>query len=332
MNDPVLALLDLLRRHDGPLSGEEAGRALHITRSAISKHIATLRRRGYDIESGPRRGHRLRSGTDAPRAEEVLPLLATKAIGRVLRYFDTVESTNAVAATEALAGAPEGMVVTADAQTAGRGRQHRTWCSPAGCNLYFSLVLRPRVLPRRVPQISLVAAAAVHQALADVCPSLDLKIKWPNDILDPSGRKLCGILCEGDLEADSVHHVIVGVGLNVNMQKIPPELRRIATSLSILEGRKVSRPALLAAILNRFEAAYARWQRSPSLTPLLPYLERHSFLAGQNVRVENIAGRLEGRAEGMTAEGALKLRTAAGRIETVEAGDVLLCRKPGDKR
>jgi BirA family biotin operon repressor/biotin-[acetyl-CoA-carboxylase] ligase len=327
VNATTQAVLEFLRRHAEPVSGQATGRALGVSRSAVSKHVEALRRAGYRIESVPRRGHRLLSSPDTPRSEQVSPLLTTRAIGRPIEYVATVDSTNAAAARAAAAGAAEGLVVVADAQTAGRGRQQRTWSSPPGCNLYFSVLLRPRVLPHRVAQISLVAAVAVHQALADVRPELDLGIKWPNDILASSGEKLCGILCEADLEADLVHHAIVGIGLNVNMREGPAPIRGVATSLYRLTRSVTPRPLVLASVLNRLEAAYERWRTAPDLGPLLPYLDRHSVLTGRQVDVSNVAGRFQGRAEGLTADGRLRVRTADGRRRTVDAGDVQRVRK-----
>lgn len=322
MNHTTAAVLDLLRRAAGRLSGESIGRNLDISRSAVSKHIAALRRHGYAIESAPRRGHILRACADIPGPEEVSPLLNTRAIGRVIRFFDTVDSTNTVAAREATVAAAEGTVIVADAQTAGRGRQQRTWTSPAGCSLYFSIILRPRVPPRRVPQISLVAAVAVHQALLNVHPGLNIGIKWPNDILTDDGLKLCGILCESELETDAVHHAIVGIGLNVNTRAFPASLRGIATSLRIQAGNDSSRPAVLAAVLNRFEEVYTVWQKSSDLTPLLPYLNRFSALKKRLIEVRGVSSSTRGRVAGLTPDGELLVRTGRNTVRTVACGDV----------
>lgn len=327
MNETACAVLNLLRRTAGPCSGEAVGRALGISRSAVSKHIAALRRAGYAIESVPRRGHRLQAGSDTPRPEEVAPLLQTRTLGRTLRFLDSTDSTNAVAAREAANGAPEGTVIVADAQTAGRGRQHRTWTSPAGCNLYFSLVLRPRVEPARIAQLSLVAAVAVHQALLDLHPELPVAIKWPNDLLDNTGRKLCGILCEAALEADAVHHAIVGIGLNVNARKFPAALRTVACSLRTLTGADTARPAMLAAILNRFEPAYTQWQAAPDLGPFLPYLEKFSALNGRRVKVHGISKQFTGRVEGLAPHGELLLRDSRNTLHAIACGDVHLEKK-----
>lgn len=321
MNPTTQSVLSLLKRASGPLSGEAVGRELDISRSAVSKHIAALRRAGYAIESATHRGHRLLSSANTFGPEEVTPLLKTRTIGRAIRDFGSVDSTNTVASREASAGAPEGTVIVADAQTAGRGRQQRTWTSPAGCNVYCSIILRPRVPPRRVPQISLVAAMAVHQALRDLHPDLKLAIKWPNDILSAAGRKLCGILCESEMETDAVHHAIVGIGLNVNTRRFPSSLRAIATSLRMETGKETPRAKVLAALLNRFEEVYREWQAAPDLAPLLPYLNRFSALNGRTIEVRGIADAVRGRVEGLTPEGELLLRTGRTAVLSVACGD-----------
>jgi BirA family biotin operon repressor/biotin-[acetyl-CoA-carboxylase] ligase len=322
MNPTAGSVLALLKSSSGHLSGEAIGTELRISRSAVAKHISALRRAGYGIESVTNRGHRLLSTVDTPRPEEVAPLLRTSAIGRTIRFFETVDSTNTFAALEAAAGAAEGTVVVADTQTAGRGRQHREWDSPAGCNLYFSIVLRPRVPPRRIPQISLVAAVAMHRALCDIVPAVKFLIKWPNDILTEDGLKVCGILCEGELETDSVHHAIAGIGLNVNARKFAPALRGTATSLRMLTGANTPRPAVLAAVLNRFEEAYTGWQAAPDLSPLLPYLSKHSFLTNRTIEVRGMGNGTAGGVIGLTPEGELILCTGRGRTATVACGDV----------
>lgn len=326
MNPTTRSVLGLLRRARGHLSGEAIGRELEISRSAVSKHISALRRSGYDIESATKRGHRLLSGIDTPASEEVTPLLTTAAIGRHITFLDTVDSTNTAAAREAAAEAPEGTVIVADTQTAGRGRQHREWLSPAGCNLYFSIILRPRVSPRRIPQISLVAAAAVHRALSPLVAGL--RIKWPNDILTANGLKICGILCEGELETDSVHHAVVGIGLNVNTRRFPPALRKTASSLRIETGVDTPRPSVLASVLNSFEEAYLTWQAARDLTPLLPYLEKFSALDGRTIEVRGLTETTSGRVEGLTPEGELLVRTARGDVQAVSCGDAHVTRPP----
>lgn len=323
MNATADAVLKILMEREGAVSGAEIGAALGISRSAVSKHTKRLRAMGYRIESVPRRGHRLLASVNVPYPAEVTPHLTTTVIGRRLLYFDQVDSTNAFAAKEGAAGAEEGTVVVADAQSAGRGRLERTWVSPSGCNLYATALLRPAVLPSRVSELGLVAAVAIHRALVESVPEVETRIKWPNDIL-VGQRKLCGILCESELESDRVHYALVGIGINVNMTSFPPDLRRTATSLALQTKTEHSRPTLLASVLNSFEEAYDQWKAAEDLSPLLGYLRANSALTGRRVTVRNVAGECRGRVAGISPAGELVLMTDAEQDTPIASGDVLL--------
>ncbi len=329
MNETTQRVLQLLKGGGVFLSGERIGRRLGISRSAVWKHVRDLKEAGYGIDSSPKIGYGLRTVANVPLAAEVTPHLKTRALGRVLEYHEMVDSTNRAAAELALRGAPEGAVVVADAQSAGRGRMGRRWESPAGENLYFSVLLTPSVEPARVPQLALVAAVAVHEGLAACCPDIPALIKWPNDIL-VGGRKLAGILCEASLEADRVHRVILGVGINVNGAGVPRALRGSATTLRIAGGRETSRPALLGAVLNQLEVRYEGWLRDGSLSGLLGYFEGHSALNGRPVAAENLTGVVRGIARGITPTGELVIERAGGALVHLLAGDVHLLPPDGD--
>jgi BirA family biotin operon repressor/biotin-[acetyl-CoA-carboxylase] ligase len=248
--------------------------------------------------------------------------LATETFGRNLDCLETVDSTNRVAAERAEAGAPEGTTVVAETQLSGRGRRGRSWISPPGVNLYFSIILRPRVAPARIGQLTLVAAVALHRALSSFAPAVSLLIKWPNDILVAGGEKIAGILCEAGIEADVVRHAVVGIGINVNGRTVPPALAGVATSLSRESGSEHSRPQLLAAVLNNFEQDYRRWLGGPDLTGFLPYLQEHSALGGRTVAVEGPGGQRVGRVEGIGPDGELLLRDGGGSAMKICSGEV----------
>jgi len=323
MNETTERVLGLLKAGGEFLSGEEIGRRLGVSRSAVWKHVRELKRAGYGIVSVPKKGYSLRAVANVPLAAEVTPHLKTSTLGRSIEYLDTVDSTNRAAGELARQGAGEGAVVVADAQTAGRGRMGRRWESPAGDNLYFSVLLTPNVEPARVPQLALVAAVAVHEGLAEFCPEITAQIKWPNDIL-VGGRKVAGILCEANLEADRVHRVILGIGINVNGSRVPRGLQATATTLRLAGGREVSRPALLGAVINHLEARYEGWLRDGSLSGLLDYFERHSALNGKPVAAENLSGVVRGVARGIAPTGELMIEMAGGERLHLLAGDVHL--------
>jgi len=320
MNPVTARILERLLHDGGFVSGEDLCGEPRISRSAVWKHIVALRKAGYAIEAVSGKGYRLNSLTGDPVAEEVGPLLDTVSFGRQFTWLESTDSTNLRARALAREGAGEGCVVVADSQTGGRGRMRRAWLSPSDVNLYCSIVLRPSVPSIRVPEIPLLAAASIHGAIAAECPGLDIFIKWPNDIIAGS-RKLCGILCEMESEPDFTHFVVVGFGLNVNLDPVPEELLDIATSLAIETGRTFSRARLLAAVLNRFEQLYLEWCGRDDLTFLLPLLEAHAWLKGHELKIEQFNRVLTGTEAGLSPQGHLLLRTADGSIMHVTSGE-----------
>jgi BirA family biotin operon repressor/biotin-[acetyl-CoA-carboxylase] ligase len=322
MNENTGTVLRLLKEAAGDyLSGDTIARECAISRNAVWKHVSLLRAQGYVIDACRNRGYLLRGAVNTPLPWEVAAALETASFGRALEYLETIDSTNRLAVDRAEAGAPEGTTIVAETQLSGRGRRGRVWVSPPGINLYFSIVLRPRIPPARIGQLPLVAAAALHRALSSFAPALRLLIKWPNDILAAGGGKVAGILCEAGIETDLVRHAVVGIGINVNGRTFPPALAGVATSLARESGAEHSRPRLLAAVLKAFEEDYGRWQAQPDLQGSLPYLEGHSALRGRTVTIEGLGGPRVGRVEGISAGGELLLREAGG-VAAICSGDV----------
>jgi BirA family biotin operon repressor/biotin-[acetyl-CoA-carboxylase] ligase len=323
MNDVTAQILIHLTTTADFLSGEALCRELSITRSAVWKHICLLRSEGYHIDAVTGRGYRLSLLTGRPVEAEVKPFLTSRRFGRNIAYHAVTPSTNILAKALAVEGSPEGSVVVADSQTGGRGRMGRTWVSPPGVNLYFSLILRPVVPSVRVPQLTLLVAAAIHQALCAIIPDLAAMIKWPNDIL-VNGRKLCGVLCEMQSEPDLTHFVVVGIGINVNQSEFPSLLKDSATSLYLEKGRLFSRPELLASVLNHFEPLYDEWLGQEDLCFILPYLEAYSLLHSKEVTVDQLNRSMSGKVTGISRCGELKLENAAGESILVSSGEAHL--------
>ena len=244
--------------------------------------------------------------------------LKTLYVGRNLRYYATTVSTQDAAREEAERGAPDGTAVLAEEQTAGRGRLGRSWVSPAGKNLYLTLVMRPPA--RRLRVLSIVSPLAIAEALEEAA-GLSSRIKWPNDVV-VGGRKIAGILIETDLAGDAVKHALVGMGLNVNFDvETQPEIADIATSVQRELGRDASREELLAALLNAFEARYSEALESDAV--FQAWRSRLETL-GRRVRATLGERVVEGVAEDVDAEGSLLIRREDGSLATVEAGDVTL--------
>jgi len=315
-------ILEALKAREGFVSGQALSDRLGVSRVTVSKHIRRLREQGYRIVSLPRRGHCLEQCTDLPVVAEVAPLLKGQHLGRPFQWLESVDSTNSYLARLPSEERTDGMVVVAERQTGGRGRMGRQWHSPPGCGLYFSVLLRPTASPAELAQLALVVGVAVCSAMTRLYPTLRIGIKWPNDILIDQ-RKVAGILCEMEAEADAVHQVILGVGVNVNTSAtaLPPDLRTLATSLSQELGQEVDRVALLVGMLNQLDKDYAVWCRR-GLAPLLPRLQERSVLTGLSVTVESPRGRVRGVAETCDAEGCLRIRMKNGSVRSVPSGEV----------
>jgi len=240
--------------------------------------------------------------------------LTAKRLGCEVRFLQETESTNRDVDAAAQAGATEGLLIMADSQTAGRGRMTRTWFSPSGANLYFSLLLRPDVELAVAPSLPLVVGLAVAEAIVACAPALLPKIKWPNDIL-VNGKKICGILCELQTRQDNVDYIVVGIGVNVNLtaDQIPAELKERTTSVLIENGEPLKREQLLAAILNRLEPIYDNW-RAFGFKPLVQNINALDALRGFSIRVDHAGSPLEGIASGIQDDGSLLLQTAKGPV------------------
>lgn len=250
-------------------------------------------------------------------------LLTTKSFGKPLHFFPSIDSTNTYAARLAREGAAEGCAVIADEQTGGKGRLGRSWVSPPGVNLYMSLILRPAVSTATVPQVGLLAAVAVADAIEDVCPLIPA-IKWPNDILI-DGKKVCGILAEMQTEAGLLKAVVLGIGVNVNapLSAFPEELRDKASSLFLLGGRAIDRSAFTAAVLTHLEKLYILWLEEgfPALRPL--WERRATGLLGKVITVAAAEGTITGTVQGLDSDGALLLGDEGSEtLRRVLAGDV----------
>ena len=209
------------------------------------------------------------------------------------------------------------------AQKKGRGRLGRQWLSPARKGLWFSVLLRPDLRPQAATQFTVVAATALARAIRKQT-GLMPEIKWPNDIL-LRGKKVAGILTELSAELDHVKHLIIGIGVDVNLTStdLPADLRKLATSLRIESGQPVARPELAAAILRELDADYAL-VRTGRFATVADEWEEHCTTIGKQVVVGIGERKIRGRAESLDEDGALLLRTEHGRLERIIGGDVTL--------
>jgi BirA family biotin operon repressor/biotin-[acetyl-CoA-carboxylase] ligase len=319
MDDEILKLL-----RESPsafLSGEEISRRLKVSRTAVWKRMKRLRTLGYEIEASTRSGYRLIRSPDLLTPSEIKPILKTKWIGKTIHHFHTLDSTNSKAYQLALDGAEEGEVVVAESQEKGRGRLGRQWFSPPFLNLYLSVILRPKIPPHQASLITLMAAIATADAIQKFSGFLPL-IKWPNDIL-LRNRKVAGLLNEINSEMDRIHFVILGIGINLNMDEkmFSKEIRTVATSLKREMRQTISRKAFLQSLLQELEKWYTIFMKQGSAVILKAWRDR-AHLKGRRVKVTSFGETLSGIAVDVDSDGALILETADGKRKRVVAGDI----------
>ena len=255
---------------------------------------------------------------------------ATRLLGRPLHFFDSIDSTNTAAARLAREDATEGTVVVADEQTGGKGRLGRNWVSPPGVNLYLSVILRPRKPTSAAPQLSLLAAVAVAEAIVQQT-QLVPAIKWPNDVL-VAGKKVCGILTEMQTNGSRLRSVIVGIGVNLNapLAAFPEELQDRASSLFLMCGEPVDRAAFAVSLLTHLEKLYVLWLEKGFPVVGAAWEGYASELLGKSITVTAPEGRISGTVRGIDRDGALLLETVspegqgrpASRVQRILAGDV----------
>jgi BirA family biotin operon repressor/biotin-[acetyl-CoA-carboxylase] ligase len=314
------AILEALEEPGGYVSGEDLSRRLGLSRAAVWKRIQTLRQEGYGINAKSRRGYTLVRKPDLLSPWEIGRNLKTQRVGREFHTFEEVTSTHDVAYKMALEGALEGVVVMAESQTQGRGRLNRSWISPAGKNLYLSLILRPDISPQVVPNLTYLGAVSTAEALAKSF-SLKVELKWPNDVL-MKGRKLAGLLNEVKAEPDQVDFVVLGFGVNLNMgdEAFPPELRETATSVMRELGHSISRVEFTRCLLESIEARYEEFlNQGPDR--IIEAWEGIARIRGKFVHVRSYGEVHRGVAEGLGRDGALVLRRGEEKIRIV-AGDL----------
>jgi len=306
---------------DDYVSGEDLSKTLGISRTAIWKHIETLREEGYDIAASPHLGYKLISVPDRLTEIELKWQLNTDIIGKKIYSYKEIDSTNDAASKLASSGEKEGSVVIAEYQTKGRGRLGRKWVSPKGKGAYLSIILRPDILPREISVITLLSSLAIAKAIRE---ALDLPsfIKWPNDVLI-EGRKICGILTELNGEQDKINFVIIGVGININTKKeLLPEG---ASSLSIEKGKDISRVDFTKTLFKSFDRYYKIFNEGKISEIIREYKELSSVL-NTDIQVNSHNQLVTGHAIDIDEEGALILRMDSGLHERVLSGDVAMLR------
>jgi len=323
MSERKRTVIDILRGSPGFVSGQSISDSLGISRNAVHKHVNSLRARGYRILGISRRGYRLE---EEPR-RLAMPIVAKLTQGSVVatsfRYHAEIESTNVEAKKLARQGAPEGTVVVAECQLAGRGRLGRQWTSPAGKGLLFSVILRPDLSMADAHLLTLATGDAVAEAIEGEA-KVPVHLKWPNDLII-TNKKAGGILLEVAGEQDRVDWVVAGIGINVNIDfaELPVSLRKTATSLKMATERTVDRSGLLARVLLTLEKSYVDCLANGFERTLRHFRER-DYLLHRSVSVRTREGLVIGEAAGIDDRGALLVELPDRHVRRFHTGDVTL--------
>lgn len=317
-------ILHMLReRPDDYVSGEAMCQALGVSRTAVWKHIKDLQDAGYQIEAVRNKGYRLLDSPDLVTAAEIREGLTTFLLGQNIVYRDTIDSTNNLAQQLAANGAPEGTLVIADEQTSGRGRRGRNWFSPPHSGVWMSLILRPNLPLAHAAQITLVAAVALARALTRLTGQT-AGIKWPNDILFQK-KKCCGILTEMEADHDQIHHLVVGIGINVNVpeEDFPEELSEIATSLQAVKGNKIPRAKVVQTVLAEFEPLYRRYVDNGGFASIRDDWKAQSITIGRDIVAQTAQGEIRGKALDIDEFGVLLVEKEDGQVAKIYSADIL---------
>jgi BirA family transcriptional regulator, biotin operon repressor / biotin---[acetyl-CoA-carboxylase] ligase len=302
------------------ISGARIAKEIGVSRSTVWSWVQRLREVGVCVKGKPYTGYFLERVPDILTPDLLRQQLKGSMFSKKVHHYFRTDSTNRVALELGYANEPEGSVVLAEEQTAGRGRAGRSWHSERANGIYVTLLLRPRISPVQAPLLTIMAGLSAHAAI-QAQTGLQPDVKWPNDLM-LNGKKLGGILTEMHSETTLVRFVIVGIGINVNQEKFPPELSGIATSLRAETGQSQSRLELLRRLLREFETDYNRFLRDGPAPIIERFTQVSSYARGKRVRVSNGSENYVGLTAGLRPEGLLQVQQDDGTLATVFAGDV----------
>ena len=251
--------------------------------------------------------------------ETISNAIHTKWAGKTVHFAKETDSTNEWVKKLSREHAPEGTLAVTEFQSAGKGRLGRKWEAPEGSSVMMSILLRPAFEPQYAAMLTLVMGLSVAQAVQDL--NISVSIKWPNDVV-VSRKKICGILTEMGLENGKIREVVIGDGINVNLEEIPEELQDKATSLYLETGKKYDRNRIIGLVMEKFEKNYEKFIQTCDLSLMLD--EYNAMLANRNqpVRILDKISPWEGTAAGINEQGELLVRDDTGEIRTVRAGEV----------
>lgn len=314
----------LYEKKDEYLPNSEISSTVNIPEAQAAEEIQNLRNKGYIIDSTDS-GYRLTGVPNLLLPYEIKKNLSTEFLGKNIHFFKEVDSTNDVARELAMKGAEEGTIVVAESQRSGKGRRGKKWISPSG-GVWMTIILRPNIEPVKAPQLTLVTGVAVAETLDQEC-GLNIGIKWPNDILI-GDKKVSGILTEVETKKGEVEFVLVGIGIDLNMDIniFPPNLRGGATSLKAELEREIQGAELVQRFLQRFEALYNQFNDG-EFRKILTQWRKLSSTIGTYVEVHKKGRTVYGEAVGVNKDGKLILELDDGTLRKVVSGECLHTQK-----
>ncbi len=322
----VSILRELLVSDTGYVSGNKLAKQLGLSRVAVWMQLQKLTKQGFEFEAARSRGYRLLKSPPQLHHALIQAHLASRAKPPTIITLEQVDSTNSEASRQLAAGSRTPLVILAREQTQGRGRRGRVWHSPAAGNLYSTFVFRPKLEPARLQDFTLWMGLNVCELIANFC-SIEPGMKWPNDVYF-NGRKAGGMLTEARIDADEVHDLVFGLGLNLNARSVdlPKELQKTAISLAEAAGTPLDVNRFAAALIGRVLTACNRFFEGDYRDKFAELWQRFDVLRGQPVSVTQGDRSIAGTATGIDDEGSLIVRTTAGRTERFRAGEVTLSR------
>lgn len=308
-----------LKGADTYVSGQDICVRCGVSRTAIWKIINQLKNDGYEIDSVTNKGYKIIKAPDILSKSEIESIMPKGGIINNVIYFDETDSTNTRAKLFGEEGMADGTLVVADCQNMGKGRRGRSFSSPSGQSIYMTFLLRPDIPPTKASMITILSAMAVRNALKEVC-GIDALIKWPNDIV-ADGKKICGILTEMSAELTKVNYVVVGIGINVNNEKMPEDIESVAVSARMLTGKTQRRSLIIGSVCKWFGIYYDNFIDSLSLSHIKE--EYNKYLIHMDREVEIVKGNEKYRAKslGLADDGELLIERD-GKTETVMSGEV----------
>ena len=315
-------LIELLYTHPNDyMSGQKLADTLNISRNAIWKHMKELEKDGYEIEALPRKGYRILR-TPKTMSENTLKWgLQTNWLGKTIVHKESVDSTQQIAHELAREGAPHGTVVIANEQTSGRGRMNRTFYSQSDQGIWMSLLIRPHILPYLAPQLTLLTATVLAEAIDEMF-DIQTHIKWPNDVLI-NEQKISGILTEMHAEQDQIQYVVIGIGINVfqNEEDFHPDIKKKATSIHLHTDQTIEKHHLVQTILQTFEKQYESFVNS-GFPEVKEKWEKYGFKIGEMISIKTMRKSWNALFLGISEDGALITQVPGEQPERIYSAEI----------